>query len=102
MNTIISQATATGLPVVTTNHSGLPEQVLEGKNGAVVPEGDYRALAEAILYLMAHTEVWPEYGRYGRAHAAAHYDSGKLIHKQVEYYEEVVSQKRVLAREHLS
>jgi len=86
MNVIVSQALATGLPVITTNHSGLPEQVLDGKNGRVVPEGDVVALAEMIVYLMEHSELWPEYGRFGREHILNTYDSRKLIDRQVEYY----------------
>jgi len=86
MNVIVSQALATGLPVITTNHSGLPEQVLDGRNGRVVPEGDVVALAEVIVYLMEHSELWPEYGQFGRAHIVDMYDSRKLIDRQVEYY----------------
>ena len=90
MNTIISQAMATGLPVVTTRHSGLPEQVVDGKNGFVVEEGDFRALAEKILFLMDHAELWPEFSRFSRAHAAEHYDLKKLIERQIEYYTALV------------
>ena len=90
MNVIVSQALATGLPVITTTHSGLPEQVLDGKNGRVVPEGDAVALAEVIVYLIEHPELWPEYGRFGREHVLNTYDSRKLIDRQVEYYLSVV------------
>lgn len=91
MNTIVSQALATGLPVITTYHSGLPEQVLDGKNGAVVPEGDVDALAEKIVFLMEHSDLWPEYGRFGRKHVLENYDSKKLIDRQIQYYLEVSS-----------
>lgn len=91
MNTIVSQALATGLPVITTNHSGLPDQVLEGKNGAVVPEGDFRALADRIVFLMEHPELWPKFGEFGRDHVAEHYDSRILIPRQIQYYRELVS-----------
>ena len=89
MNTIITQAMATGLPVIATNHSGLPEQVLDGHNGLIVPEGDYHSLANAILWLMNHSEVWPELGRAGRSRAAARYDSKKLVERQIQCYMEV-------------
>lgn len=86
MNLIVSQALATGLPVITTDHSGLPEQVLDGKNGAVVPEGDVEALAERILFLMERSDLWPEYGRFGRKHISENYESKELIDRQVAYY----------------
>lgn len=90
MNTIISQALATGLPVVTTRHSGLPDQVKDAKNGYLVPEGDYQALAEAILRYLEHPETWAAMSRFGREHVLAHYDSRALIAKQIKIYEDIV------------
>jgi colanic acid/amylovoran biosynthesis glycosyltransferase len=94
MNTVISQAMATGLPVVTTNHSGLPEQVLNEKNGFVVPEGDSDMLAEKILLLVEHPELWPRFGRFGRNHAKQQYDSKNLIKLQIIYYSELLSNNK--------
>ena len=94
MNTVISQAMASGLPVVTTRHSGLPEQVIDGKNGAVVEEGDSDALAERLVYLIEHPEIWPSYGRFAREHALENYDSKKLICRQIHHYSTLLRRKR--------
>jgi colanic acid/amylovoran biosynthesis glycosyltransferase len=93
MNTIFSQAMATGMPIITTDHSGFPDQVIDGKNGGVVPEGDFEALAEKIIFLMNRPDLWPEYGRFGRRHAAERYDSKKLIDLQIAYYREAIKGK---------
>lgn len=93
MNVVISQALATGLPVITTRHSGLPEQVQDGKNGLLVNEGDWKELAEKITYMIEHPEIWPEMGRNGRGHIALHYNSKTLIEKQIGFYKEVISAK---------
>lgn len=90
MNTVISQALATGLPVITTMHSGLPDQVKDGKNGFLVKEGDYQALAEKIVYMIEHPEHWREFGMFGRKHVLEHYDSKKLIEKQIGFYDRVL------------
>jgi colanic acid/amylovoran biosynthesis glycosyltransferase len=94
MNTVISQAMASGLPVVTTRHSGLPEQVIDGKNGAVVEEGDSDALAERLVYLIEHPEIWPAYGRFARERALENYDSKKLICRQIQHYSMLLRKKR--------
>ena len=86
MNTIISQALATGLPVITTKHSGLPDQVKDGKNGFLVSEGDYHALAEAIIRYLEHPELWGPMGEFGRQHVLQNYDSKKLIDEQLQIY----------------
>ncbi len=93
MNVVISQALATGLPVIATIHSGLPDQVKDGKNGFLVDEGDFESLAERILYFMDHFELWPQFSDFGRSHVEDKYDSAKLIDKQIQYYEEVLREQ---------
>ncbi len=90
MNTIVSQALATGMPVIATQHSGLPDQVIDGVNGALVPEGNIDALANCILDLMKHSELWPQMGKLGRAHVSMFYDSKLLIARQIEFYKLII------------
>lgn len=47
------EAQASGRPVVTTDHGGIPEFVQAGRTGLVVPEGDAGALAGALCALLA-------------------------------------------------
>jgi colanic acid/amylovoran biosynthesis glycosyltransferase len=91
MNLVISQALATGLPVITTMHSGLPEQIIDGKNGYLVAEGDYEALAEKIIFFMDHSEKWPQFSSFGRKHVEINYNSNTLINMQIEYYKKVIN-----------
>jgi len=84
------QAQATGLPAIATRHSAFPDQIKEGENGFLVNEGDYRALAEKILYYMDHPEIWKDFGIFAREHVKATYDSKMLINKQIGYYKEVL------------
>ena len=90
MNTVISQALATGLPVITTTHSGLPDQVIDGHNGYLVNEGDYEALAEKILYFIDHPELWGRMSLNCRSHVQENYNSEKLIDAQIQYYNKVI------------
>ena len=88
MTTAVMEALATGLPAITTKHSAFPDQIKDGKNGFLVNEGDYKALAEKILYCMDHPELLPPFGRYGREHITKQYNSSVLIEKQIEAYKE--------------
>ena len=45
---VIKEAMASGLPVISTFHSGIPELVIDGDNGLLVPSADKSALASAI------------------------------------------------------
>lgn len=82
----IMEAMAAGVPVVSTLHSGIPELVTDGKTGFLVPERDVDALAEKLIYLIEHPEIWPEMGRAGRARVEANYDINKLNDRLVEIY----------------
>jgi colanic acid/amylovoran biosynthesis glycosyltransferase len=91
VNVVVSQALATGAPVLVTNHSGLPEQVIDGQCGLVAREGDPDDLAQKLRWLLEHPERWPEFGRAGRAQVEAHYDSAKLISQQLEDYHRLIA-----------
>jgi glycosyltransferase involved in cell wall biosynthesis len=67
---VVTEAMASGLPVIVTNNTGASDVVREGENGYVVPAGDEDALAERIAYLYAHREKLPELGRRARETAA--------------------------------
>ncbi len=83
---ILTEALATGMPVVAFDHCDIPEIIQNGKSGFLVPERDVDALAEKLAYLIEHPEIWPEMGRAGRAHVEANYDINKLNDRLVEIY----------------
>lgn len=46
-----------GMPIVATDVGGLPEVVLDGRTGYVVPQGDDQALGEAVIRFFTETDV---------------------------------------------
>jgi glycosyltransferase involved in cell wall biosynthesis len=54
---IILEAFAKGVPVIATDAGGIPEAVIAGKTGLVVPQKDPKALAEAIGTLLRDTSA---------------------------------------------
>jgi colanic acid/amylovoran biosynthesis glycosyltransferase len=48
----VKEAMATGAPVVATDHGGMPEMVVDGVTGLLVPEADPRAIAAAVIRLL--------------------------------------------------
>ena len=83
---VLQEAQAMGLPVVCTRHSGIPEAILDGKSGFLVPERDVDALADRLGDVISRPEAWPEMGRQGRAFVETEYDLDKRNDALVELY----------------
>jgi colanic acid/amylovoran biosynthesis glycosyltransferase len=90
---VLQEAQASGLPVVATDHDGLPESIAPGRSGFLVPERDVEALADRLLHLIRHPAVWPEMGRAGRKHVEDNYDAGHLNLRLVAIYEQLLAQR---------
>ena len=82
----IKEAMATGLPVISTFHSGIPELVADGVSGLLVPERDAASLADALAYLMSHPEVCKRMGKAGRMQVEQEFDTNSLNKKLEELY----------------
>ena len=63
--TVIMEAMATGLPIVSTPVGGIPEMVIENETGFLVPPGDAVALAAAIEKLITDRLLAQKLGRAG-------------------------------------
>jgi glycosyltransferase involved in cell wall biosynthesis len=64
----ILEAMSAGLPVVATAVGGVPEQIIDGETGILVPPRDHAALASAIDALAADVVARQAMGRAGREH----------------------------------
>lgn len=88
--TVLMEAMACGLPVVSTYHSAIPEVVDDGVSGYLVRERDVDALADKLGYLIEHPDLWAKMGRAGRAFVEQHYDINKLNDQLVDLYRKLL------------
>jgi glycosyltransferase involved in cell wall biosynthesis len=65
---VFLEAMASGLPVVSTTATAIPEVVPHGRAGLLVPPRDPQALAEALMQLLTDTELQAQQRSYGREH----------------------------------
>lgn len=77
--TVITEAMAARMPVVSTRVAGIPEMVSHGETGLLVEPGDAHALADAIMELSAHPARRKEMGLAGRARAERLFASGETV-----------------------
>ncbi len=62
----ILEAGASGLPVVSTRHAGIPDVVLEGETGFLVAERDVDGMAKYMLEMVRSPELAGQMGRRAR------------------------------------
>jgi colanic acid/amylovoran biosynthesis glycosyltransferase len=82
----IIEASAAGMPVISTWHCDIPEVVVDEVSGILVPERDVEALTEVILEVATAPERWKQMGKAGRAHVEAEYDVKKQVAKLEQIY----------------
>jgi|WetSurMetagenome_2_1015567.scaffolds.fasta_scaffold26579_2 colanic acid/amylovoran biosynthesis glycosyltransferase len=87
---VIQEAQAVGLPVISTIHNGIPEGILDGKSGFLVPERNVEAMAEKIWFLVNHPNSWIKMGKAGRSFVEKHYNIDILNKRLLTFYYELL------------
>ncbi len=85
----VLEAMATGLPVVSTRVSGIPEAVLNGVSGTLVPPRDAPALADALEPLLRSKAMRERMGHAGRRRAEAEFSLERAAERIAILYREV-------------
>lgn len=88
----LMEALACELPVVATNITGIPELVLDGKTGRLVPPADVEALAGALSSMRADPKAAKKMGEVGRHWVMEEFDLQKNVMKLVALFENMVPQ----------
>lgn len=77
--TVLLEAQACGLPVLSTDHDDIPYVTAEGRSAWLAPQGDVAALAELLRRVGEASDRWGEMGRAGRAKIEADHDIDREI-----------------------
>jgi glycosyltransferase involved in cell wall biosynthesis len=89
----ILEAMAAGKPVVATRVGGIPEAVVHGETGLLVPPADPGALAEAILALLGDPGRAGAMGRAGRDRVVKKFGMDRMVLETQKLYEELLAAK---------
>lgn len=82
----LKEAMASGLPVVSTFHGGIPELLEHKKTGYLVPEKDDLKLAQGLKFFLDHPRVWERCTRSARQVIDDKFDLLKQIQVQQQLY----------------
>ncbi len=85
------EAMAIGKPIVASNIDGYASVMTHGVEGLLVPPKDERALAQALMSLMADESPRQQMGARGR-HTAEGYDWKHIAQRVLDYYVKILSE----------
>ncbi|MFN8333713.1 MAG: glycosyltransferase [Cyclobacteriaceae bacterium] len=89
----ILEASATGLPVVSTLHGGIPQAVVHGVTGYLVKEGDVAAMATYMNTLLEDEHMVTRMREAARKHVAEHYEQENQINRLFKVAAQAVQSK---------
>ncbi|MBO8170773.1 MAG: glycosyltransferase [Bacillaceae bacterium] len=86
----LKEAMAAGLPVVTTDHAGIPELVTDDIHGYLVPPKDSGSLAKTLEKMIDSHALWPEMGKKARDRIRKYFNLDRQMEKQEKIMDQVV------------
>jgi glycosyltransferase involved in cell wall biosynthesis len=87
---VLVEYMACGKPVIATNVGGIPEIVVDGETGILVPVGDHKSLAEAIIRLIDDPLLSRQMGNDGRLRVQKYFDLKMNVRKTQELYQKLI------------
>jgi L-malate glycosyltransferase len=87
---VCAEAMSLGKPIIGTNVGGIPEQVVQGVTGLIVPPGDPTALADSIDRLLSNPLLLASYGQQGYERYQEKFALAGMLRDTVDVYEKVL------------
>jgi N-acetyl-alpha-D-glucosaminyl L-malate synthase BshA len=84
------EALASEVPVIATSAGGLPEVVIDGETGFLLPVGDVNGMAERAIQILSDEPLRRRMGIAGRESAIARFDEKKVVPLYRQMYERVI------------
>lgn len=95
MGSSLLDAMASRLPIVATRTGGIPEVVIHGQTGLLVPPRDPDALAQAILTLYRDRELTARLAERGFEVVHEKYSAEAMAWKVIDLYEQIAHRKGI-------
>jgi glycosyltransferase involved in cell wall biosynthesis len=88
----ILEASAAGIPVISTFHAGIPDVIVHGKTGLLCKEHDYIKMAEHLNWILEHPEEAQKMGVAGRLNIQNNFSMSKHINKLNHLIEQAINE----------
>jgi len=87
------EAMASEAPVIGSRAGGMPEVVIDGETGFLLPVGDVAAMAERSIEILTNPDLQRRLGRNARAIAIEKFDVNRIVPSYRAFYEDVIGKR---------
>jgi glycosyltransferase involved in cell wall biosynthesis len=91
------EALATGVPMIASAIGGIPEMLIDGETGLLIPPDDAAALVAAITRLRRDPALAARIAHQGRAHVEAHFDAVTNTQRLLDLLKDRIEHRRATA-----
>lgn len=90
---VFLEAMATGLPVLSTKVSAIPEVVIDGETGLLVPPDDAEAMGEMMVRLASGPDERGQLGAAGHRRVVDRFGLDRMVDETLEIYRSVIGDR---------
>ena len=89
------EAMAMKLPVVATSVGGVPEVIVDGRTGYIVPPGSPEMLAEKICLLLSNEQMRHDFGLAGRSVIEERFSMNRMVQQLEDLYVSLIEKRPI-------
>src|SRR5690606_5350206 len=86
----ILEASAAGIPVISTKHAGIPDIEINGETGFLTEEHDVDGMADNMIKILENPGLARHLGANGKQHISANYTLERHIQKLYELIDKAI------------
>lgn len=86
----VLESSAAGLPVIATNHAGIPDVIINNETGFIVEEHDVEAMADKMCYAIENIDNMKEMGEKGKERIQENFTLERYIKVLDELVQQVI------------
>ena len=89
----VLEASAAGLPVISTFHAGIPDVIIHGETGLLVEEHDVEGMANYMIHLLENPDKAINMGAKGKTHIRDNFSLDRHLNTISELVKKAVDPK---------